>query len=214
MTRQGHRLIVRTAMAAVIALLALNRGALAQQAEKAPIQLPPYKGELKDDYYPPDARQHYRQGRALVEFTIDARGVPVDVVVVNAEPAREFDEWARRLARNLRYQVPAGWDQGAASHRFRLGVRFQLIECINLSHCETGPRNPPADYEGADRTYVLSAQRRVVTFQTSPPPPGPAAQPPAPLPAAAPPAAPPAASPSAPRSPAPVPYEEPVDPPG
>jgi TonB family protein len=210
MTRQGHRRIVRTAMAAVVALLALNRGLLAQDVAKAPIQLPPYKGELKDDYYPPDARQHYRQGRALVEFTVDARGVPADVVVVNAEPAREFDEWARRLARNLRYEVPSGWDQSAAAHRFRLGVRFQVIECINLSHCETGPRNPPADYEGADRTYVVSALRRVVIFQTGSPPPGPAAQPPAPLPATAP----PAASPSAPRAPAPVPYEEPIYPPG
>jgi TonB family protein len=210
MTRHGHRLIVRTAMAGVVALLALNCGALGQDAAKAAIQLPPYKGELKDDYYPPDARQHYRQGRALVEFTVDARGVPADVVVVNAEPAREFDEWARRLARNLRYQVPAGWDQSAAAHRFRLGVRFQVIECINLSHCETGSRNPPADYEGVDRTYVLSALRRVVIFQTSPPPPGPAAQPPAPLPATSP----PRASPSPPRTPAPVPYEEPIYPPG
>jgi TonB family protein len=207
MTRQRHRRIVRTAVAAVIALLALDRGLLAQDAATAPIQLPPYKGELKDDYYPPDARQHYRQGRALVEFSVDARGVPADVVLVNAEPAREFDDLARRLARNLRYQVPPGWDQSAASHRFRIGVRFQVIECINLSHCETGPRNPPADYEGADRTYVVTAQRRVVIFQTNPPPPGPVAQPPAPQPPTA-----PAALPPPPRNP--VPYEEPIYPPG
>jgi TonB family protein len=211
MTRQRHRRIVRTAMAAVIALLALDRGLLAQDAAKPPIQLPPYKGELKDDYYPPDARQHYRQGRALVEFTLDARGVPGNVVLVNAEPAREFDDLARRVARNLRYEVPAGWDQSAASHRFRIGVRFQVIECINLSHCETGPRNPPADYEGADRTYAVTAQRRVVIFQTKPPPSGPPAPPPAQPSAPQPPTA-PAAIPQAPRNP--VPYEEPIYPPG
>jgi TonB family protein len=215
MTRQGHRRIVRTAMAAVVALLALNRGLLAQDVAKAPIQLPPYKGELKDDYYPPDARQHYRQGRALVEFTLDARGVPLDVVVVNAEPTREFDDLARRLAKNLRYEVPAGWDQSAASHRFRIGVRFQVIECINLSHCETGPRNPPADYEGADRTYVVTAQRRVVIFQANPPAPGPAAQPPAALLPGPQPSTPqPATAPAPPASHNPVPYEEPVYPPG
>jgi len=218
MTRQGHGLIVRMGAAAVIVIMALGRGAPAQSAAPAP-QLPPYKGELKDDYYPPDARQHYRQGRALVEFSIDSRGVPADVVLVSAEPAREFDEWAQRVARNLRYQLPAGWDQTAASHRFRMGVRFQVVECINLSHCETTARNPPADYEGAERTYVVTTQRRVVSFQSSPPPPAPAAQPPAPQPPAPQPPAPqspapsPAAAPSGPRA-APVPYEEPIDPPG
>jgi len=210
--KQRRRLIVRSAIAAAIAIVVFEPAALAQGAAKGPLQLPPYKGELKDDYYPPDARQHYRQGRALVEFTIDARGVPTDVVLVNAEPARDFDDSARRLVKNLRYQVPAGWDQSAASHRFRIGVRFQVIECINLSHCETAARNPPADYDGADRTYVLSAQRRVVTFQNNALPPAPAAQPPAPLPVTAPPATAPAAAPP---RPAPVvPYEEPVYPPG
>ena len=208
MIRQGHRLIVRTGATAVIAIMALYRGAPAQSAAPA-LQLPPYKGELKDDYYPPDARQHYRQGRALAEFSIDTRGVPADVVLLSAEPAREFDEWARRVAKNLRYQLPAGWDQSAASRRFRMGVRFQVVECINLSHCETTARDPPADYEGAERTYVVTTQRRVVSFQSTPPPPGPAAQ----LPAPSPPGPPPAAVPSSPRA-APVPYEEPINPPG
>jgi hypothetical protein len=89
-----------------------------------------------------------------------------------------------------------------------------VVECINLSHCETTARNPPADYEGAERTYVVTTQRRVVSFQSSPPPPAPAAQPPAPQPPAPQPPAPsPAAAPSGPRA-APVPYEEPIDPPG
>jgi TonB family protein len=169
------------------------------------IELPPFRGTLRDDYYPADARLHLRQGRALVEFSVDARGMPTDVVLLNAEPSREFDEAARLLARNLRYQVPPGWEQGAAARRFRLGVRFQVLECINFSRCDPNAHNPPADYEAADRTYVVSAQKRVVVLLSQPP----AAPPPAPAPtmAPAPRATPPAAPPS-------EPSEEPVYPPG
>jgi TonB family protein len=173
-------------------------GAIATGATAAP-GLPPYRGALRDDYYPPDARLHFRQGRALVEFALDPRGVPTDVVVVNADPAGEFDDAARLLARNLRYQVPPGWGQGDAAHRFRLGVRFQFIECINFSHCEAQARNPPADYDVADRTYIVSAQRRVMALLTQPPVAAPAPGSPAP---------------HAPAPPAATPREEPVYPPG
>jgi len=164
--------------------------------------LPPYRGALRDDYYPADARMHFQQGRALVEFAIDPRGVPTDVVLVNADPAGEFDDAARLLARNLRYQVPPGWGQGDAAHRFRLGVRFQFIECINFSHCEAQARNPPADYDVADRTYIVSAQRRVMALLTQPSVAAPA--PASPAPHAPAPVSPPAAAPG----------EEPVYPPG
>jgi TonB family protein len=211
MTRQRSRLIVRTAMAAVIATIVLDRGAQAQAAAKQPIELPPYKGVLKDDYYPPDARQHFLQGRALVEFNVDGRGVPTDVVVANAEPAGEFDDSARRVVKNLRYLVPAGWEQGGAAHRFRMGVRYQVIQCMNLSHCESEPRNPPADYDTAERTYIVSAQRRVVTFKSGESPPSPTAYPPA---GAPPTSAPPAAAPARPRAMPVAPSEEPIYPPG
>ncbi|MFI4866588.1 MAG: energy transducer TonB, partial [Steroidobacterales bacterium] len=164
MSRQRSGLIVRATFAAAMASIALGRGALAQ-GTAPPIELPPYKGTLKDDYYPADARAHALQGRVLVEFNVDARGVPKDAVVVNAEPAREFDASARMLVKNLRFEVPVGWEQSGAAHRFRIGVRYQTIQCINFSHCEAAPRNPPADYEAADRTYAVSAQRRVVTFE-------------------------------------------------
>jgi TonB family protein len=205
MTRQRRRLIARTAIAAVIAIIVLERGAAAQGAASAKIELPPYQGTLKDDYYPLDARLHWVQGRALLEFTINARGVPEDVALVSAEPAHEFDEAARRLVKNLRYQVPADWAQGGASHRFRMGVRYQVVQCINLSHCESEPRDPPADYDAADRTYVLTAQRRVVTLdrQSVAPP----AVPPPPTPAPTAPATRPRVTPAA-------PSEEPIYPPG
>jgi TonB family protein len=193
--------VIAAVLAVVVPLIVPVSPAHAEGAATEKIALPPYRGTLRDDYYPTDARLHYRQGRALVEFSVDAHGVPTDVVVVSAEPAREFDDAARLLARNLRYQVPPDWQPGAAAHRFRIGVRFQVIECINFSHCEPKPRNPPADYDGADRTYVLSAQRRVVTLLTEPP--------------VMPPAAP--VSPAAPVRPqaAPVgPPEEPIYPPG
>jgi TonB family protein len=200
------------ALARALVPAASGQNAASQNAASQDIALPPFRGTLKDDYYPADARRHYQQGRALVEFTVDARGVPADVVVVNAEPEREFSDAARLLARNLRYQVPTGWQQSASAHRFRLGVRFQVIDCINFSHCESNAHNPPADYDAADRTYVLSTQKRVVIL----------------LPAAAPIAAPPTASPpiapATPLAPAPkvtpsaasppVPSEEPVYPPG
>jgi TonB family protein len=220
MTSQRIGRIARTgtaALAAVLSVVALHPSGLARGAE--PVELPPYRGELKDDYYPTDARQHYRQGRALVEFALSGRGVPTDVVVVNAEPPREFEDSARRLVKNLRFELPAGWEQSAAAtHRFQIGVRFQVIDCINLSHCESTPRNPPADYESANRTYVVSTTRRVVTFelkQVAAPPALQPAPPPASPPASAPPAPPrerPAASPASPAPGSASP--EPIYPPG
>lgn len=214
MTSQRIRRIACTVTAAVLAAVAIERSALAQGTATEPIELPPYKGTLKDDYYPPDARLHYLQGRALVEFTLDARGVPSDVVVVKSEPDRRFEESARRLVKNLRFEVPAGWERGAATgHRFRMGVRFQVIQCLNFSRCESQSRNPPADYEAASRTYVVSAQQRVLTFAsgTSEAPAAPSTTAPAP----------PSAAPTAPPAPAPRPTaspnaapEEPIYPPG
>jgi TonB family protein len=214
MSRQRSRLIVRAAIAAAMASIVLGRGAPAQGLAP-PIELPPYKGTLKDDYYPEYARGHALQGRVLVELNVDARGVPKDVVVANAEPARDFDQSARALVKNLRFEVPAGWEQTGAAHRFRIGVRYQMIQCINFSHCEDAPRNPPADYEAADRTYVVSMQRRVVTFEgaRSVAPPA-AATPASASPAAVPPAAvPPAAAPRPRATPGAAP-EEPIYPPG
>jgi TonB family protein len=185
MTSQRIKLIARTAMAVLIASSVLDASASAQGAATGKIELPPYKGELKDDYYPADARQHYLQGRALVEFALDGRGVPSDVVIVNAEPEREFEDSARRLVRNLRFEVPAGWQQSpAAAHRFRLGVRFQVVQCLNFSKCETQAQHPPADYDDADRTYVVSSQQRVLNLNGAPPtapapPPRPRDMPPA-----------------------------------
>jgi TonB family protein len=211
MTRQRSRLIMRAAIAAAMATIVLDRGALAQGTAPRPIELPPYKGTLKDDYYPEYARGHALQGRVLVEFNVDGRGVPKDVVVVNAEPARNFDDSARRLVKNLRYEVPAGWEQSAGAHRFRMGVRYQVIQCINFSHCESEPRNPPADYEAADRTYIVNAQRRVVTFTDAGSVAPPASATPASAPLAAPP---PAAAPPRPRTTPVAPSEEPIYPPG
>jgi len=213
MTSRRRTWIARTVIAAVMALVVPlvvpAPPASAQGAATEKIALPPYRGTLRDDYYPADARQHYQQGRALVEFSVDAHGVPTDVVVVSAEPAREFDNAARLLARNLRYQVPPGWQQGAAAHRFRIGVRFQVIECINFAHCESQPRNPPADYDAADRTYVLSAQHRTVALLTEPLVTSPTA--PAPV---APATASPAATPARPQVTPAARSEEPVYPPG
>ena len=213
--RRIARAVIAAVLAAVMASLVLERPALAQGAAAAALELPPYKGSLRDDYYPADERLHYLQGRALVEFAVDARGVPTDVVVVSSEPERRFEESAHRLVKNLRFSVPAGWEQAGAGHRFKIGVRFQVIQCLNLSRCETQPRDPPADYEAANRTYVVSMQRRVVAFASQPssPPaaPAPAASSAAPLAA---PAATPAAPPPRPRASPNAAPEEPIYPPG
>jgi len=205
MTRRRGPRIQLTVIAAASAIVALAAAASGLGAPSQDIQLPPFRGMLRDDYYPADARLHFRQGRALVEFSVDAHGVPTDVVLVNSDPAREFDDAARMLARHLRYQVPPDWEQGAAARRFRLGVRFQVVECVNFSHCEPNSRNPPADYDVADRTYVLTAQKHVVVLLNQPPavPPMAPALPIAPGQRANPSAASPAA-----------PSEEPVYPPG
>jgi len=210
MSRQRSRLIVRAAIAVAMASIVLGRGAPAQGLAP-PIELPPYKRTLKDDYYPEDARGHALQGRVLVEFNVDGRGVPKDVVMINAEPAHAFDESARTLVKNLRFEVPAGWEQSGAAHRFRIGVRYQMIQCINFSHCEAAARNPPADYEAADRTYIVSMQRRVVTFEGARSVTPPASATPA---SASPAAVPPAAAPPRPRATPGATPEEPIYPPG
>jgi TonB family protein len=176
MTRRRLKLIARSALAAFIAAVVLDRAAPAQGAAAGNIQLPPYKGTLRDDYYPDDARAHHLQGRALVEFSLNGSGVPADVVVVASEPPGEFEKSARLLVKHLHFEVPAGWEaNAAAAQRFRLGVRFQVVECINFSHCETEARDPPPDYGEANRTYVVTAQRRVMNFSVkTPESPGPA----------------------------------------
>lgn len=176
MTSLRVKLIAQSAMAVFIAAVMLDQPAPAQAPAAGKAELPPYRGTLRDDYYPDDARQHYLQGRALVEFSLNGSGAPADVVVVASEPAGEFEKSARLLVRNLRFEVPAGWQASAAgTQRFRLGVRFQVVECMNFSHCATESRNPPPDYDDANRTYVVSAQRRVLNFsETTPGSPAPA----------------------------------------
>jgi TonB family protein len=170
MTNQRNKLIGQFAIAAFIALVVFDRPAKVLGAALDKVELPPYRGTLRDDYYPDDARLHYLQGRALVEFSVNGNGVPTDVVVVASEPPREFEKSAHLLVRNLRFEVPSGWQaSAAAAQRFRLGVRFQVVECLNFSHCETQSHNPPQDYADANRTYVVSAQRRVLTFKTGTP---------------------------------------------
>jgi TonB family protein len=213
MTSQRIKLIAQSAMVAFIAAVVLDRPASAQDAAAETIQLPPYKGTLRDDYYPDDARQHYLQGRALVEFSLNGSGAPSDVVVVASEPPREFEKSSRLLVKNLRFEVPPGWQaSAAASQRFRLGVRFQVVECINFSHCEPEARNPPPDYGEANRTYVVSAQRRVLIFKT---PESPASTPAAPAqPQSSPPASPPPAYTQPRPQSAPPASAEPIYPPG
>jgi len=170
MTSQHIKLIAQSAMAALIVVMLLDRPGPAQGAAVEKTGLPAYKGTLRDDYYPADARQHFLQGRAMVEFTLNGSGVPADVVVVASEPPREFEKSARLLVKNLRFEIPAGWERSAtAGQRFRIGVRFQVVDCINLSHCESQARNPPADYSEADRTYIVTAERRVLTFSNRAP---------------------------------------------
>jgi TonB family protein len=179
MSSQCIRRIARLTLAVLFAAVVPDPPALAEGAASDKIELPPYKGTLKDDYYPADARLHNLQGRALVEFALNGRGVPTHVALVSSEPAHRFDDSALLLVRNLRFEVPAGWEQSAAAaHRFQLGVRFQEVECLNLSKCEAEPRNPPADYDAAMRTYIVTAQRHVVSLDSKPPaPPAPRARP-------------------------------------
>ncbi|HEX2790528.1 MAG TPA: TonB family protein [Steroidobacteraceae bacterium] len=208
MTSQRIKLLAQSAVVAFIAAMVLDRPDPAQGAAVEKVELPAYNGTLRDDYYPPDARQHFLQGRALVEFSLNGSGVPADVVVVASEPPREFEKSARLLVKNLRFEIPAGWEAtAAAARRFRIGVRFQVVDCLNFSHCQSEARNPPPDYGEANRTYIVTAQRRVLTFDNQPPA--------APVP-------PQTSEPAAPASPYPVPRPqsappasaEPIYPPG
>ena len=90
MTSQRITLIARTAMAALLAAIVLDRAALAQGAAVDKFELPAYQGTLRDDYYPADARLHNLQGRALVEFALNERGVPTGIVIVEFRTGTSF----------------------------------------------------------------------------------------------------------------------------
>jgi TonB family protein len=195
MTSFRSLLIATAAVPIALTAAAPARADLAPSG--AHVELPAYRGTLRDDYYPADARSHYIQGRSLVEFSLNERGVPTDVTVIKSEPAREFDNTSERLVKNLRFAVPTNWDAaGAQSHRFRIGVRYQVVECMNFSKCETESRAPPADFDTADRTYVVSAQQRVLSLSSG------AARGPAPPPAYTGAPSAPSAAPATPRGPA------------
>ena len=84
------------------------------------------------------AKANVAPGRALVEFSVNGNGVPTDVVVVASEPPREFEKSARLLVRNLRFDVPSGWQASAAvAQRFRLGVRTERAYSLVFEMVQT-----------------------------------------------------------------------------
>jgi protein TonB len=76
-----------------------------------------------DPIYPAFARQAHIQGPVVLKMTVDERGQPIQVEVLEGHPV--FHEAARQAARQWRFE-PARVDGQAVVATFRLTLKFSL----------------------------------------------------------------------------------------
>lgn len=75
--------------------------------------------------YPREAYLNREEGFVVVEFTINAQGVPEDITVIEAEPRNTFDREAQRAVARWSFQ-PALRDGRPVSQRIRHTLEFKL----------------------------------------------------------------------------------------
>jgi periplasmic protein TonB len=102
----------------------------AQPRPKAPLDLVALAGHLKQLHgappeYPSNALQRGVSGSVLISFTVDAKGAPRDVEVVQSTPAGVFDRAAVSAVKRWRY-APVVVDGTAVEVPARTLVRFEL----------------------------------------------------------------------------------------
>jgi TonB family protein len=81
---------------------------------------------MKGGYYPDKAKRLGLEGRALVEFNIDADGQSKQLSIVFADDAT-FAHMATTIISGARFDVPTDWvASGHEEQRYRLGLVFCL----------------------------------------------------------------------------------------
>jgi TonB family protein len=102
-------------------------------------------------FYPAQALRLNQQGRALVEFSISARGRTSDVAIVSAEPPGIFDSTVAKFVRELQFDVPGNWmASGGPQHKYHLSFVFLLRPCRDPTPCDQIASFP------ADDTYTVT----------------------------------------------------------
>ncbi len=142
--RPSHRSLARLS-SALIASLSVCRPAW---CEDTPLPMP--HGQFPPLYYPSDARRLNKQGRLVVEFSIDGTGHTVDLRIAKSEAAAIFDRVALDAVRKARFKVPTDWEvSDAAGRKFSASFTFLLRPCDPKAPCEE------LEPFAADKTIVL-----------------------------------------------------------
>jgi TonB family protein len=128
-------------------------GVIAAQQPARPA-LPPLTLALSSNVYPVKAQRAGLQGRVLVAFSISRKGVPDDLLVMDADPAGWFEDVALTLVKQVRFTVAKDWKAtGGVAQRYQLSVLFKLTPCPATS-CSA-----PKIHEVADDFLIVSAER-------------------------------------------------------
>ncbi|UTM60222.1 energy transducer TonB [Photobacterium sp. CCB-ST2H9] len=85
--------------------------------------MPLYRVEPK---YPPRAQKRSIEGFVILSFTIDSRGRPTDIQVVDAQPKRIFDREAIRALKSWKYQPKLENGKAVAQPGQSVKVEFNL----------------------------------------------------------------------------------------
>jgi TonB family protein len=86
-------------------------------------------------YYPDDAKRMGAQGRVLLEFGIDDKGHPTQVVIQKSDGDKMLAKSAVKILNGLVFDLSTVPDsEGRAGHQYRLSFVFELTPCGKLQH--------------------------------------------------------------------------------
>lgn len=155
MTEMHARLNTLSSMVLAAAMLFPGAMLSAQTAPPGKRALPQLTVDLSSLSYPAAQQRQGLQGRVLVAFTINKRGRANDPVVVDSEPAGEFDAVAIKAIKQVRFTVPDDWeDSGDSAYQYQLSVLFKLSPCMPPA-CVA-----PKPHDAADDFLILGGEAR------------------------------------------------------
>jgi protein TonB len=121
LARSGRDAAGADALSRELAVARLRQQYLATAAPASEVDLVSYAPPV----YPRDAQLNGIQGWVELEFIIDPRGRPRDLMAIRAEPAGRFERAATEAVARYRY-APFVRDGETYERRVRLMIRFTL----------------------------------------------------------------------------------------
>jgi TonB family protein len=80
-------------------------------------------------YYPPEARWRRETGAVLLEYSVNAKGVPERIVVLETTAPESLQTAAGRLLSQVRCKPDAAWVEGGGpQQRLKINVLFQFTD--------------------------------------------------------------------------------------